>query len=151
MTLITRRPFSGFEDFPSSLRLFDDVVNRMFNEPAGVRPWTPPVDIVENENELLLTADVPGVSMDDIDIKIEDGTLNISGSRKFESEEKEGGYHRIERAYGSFHRAFTLPDSIETDKVSAAYESGVLKVTLPKKEVAKPRSIKVQLGAGSDN
>ena len=151
MTLITRRPIAGLEDFPSTLRLFDDVVNRMFNEPAGVRPWTPPVDIVENENELILTADVPGVSMDDIDIKIEDGTLTLSGSRKFENEVKDGGYHRIERAYGTFQRAFTLPDSIDTEKVGASFDNGVLKVTLPKKEIAKPRSIKVQLGAASKN
>jgi HSP20 family protein len=146
MSLMIRRSLPGFEDFPTSLRTFEDVMNRMFNEPAGIRPWTPPVDIVENENELLLTADIPGVRMEDIDIKLEDGTLTISGSRQFDSEKKEGGYHRIERAYGQFQRAFALPESIDAEKVSAAYDNGVLRVTLPKKEIARPRSIKVELG-----
>lgn len=149
MSLMIRRTFPGFEDFPPSLRVFEDVMNRMLNEPTGVRPWTPPVDIVENENELILTADIPGVKMEDIDIKLEDGTLSISGSRKFESEQKEGGYHRIERAYGQFQRAFSLPDSVDAGKVTAAYDNGVLRVTLPKKEIAKPRSIKVALGSGN--
>lgn len=149
MSLMIRRSLPGFEDFPTSLRVFEDVMNRMFNEPTGVRPWTPPVDIVENENELLLTADIPGVRMEDIDIKLEEGTLSISGSRKFESEKKEGGYHRIERAYGQFQRAFSLPDSVDAEKVTAAFDNGVLRVTLPKKEIAKPRTIKVSVG--SDN
>lgn len=149
MSLMIRRTLPGFEDFPTSLRVFEDVMNRMFNEPTGVRPWTPPVDIVENENELVLTADIPGVKMEDIDIKLEDGTLSVSGSRQFESEQKEGGYHRIERAYGKFQRAFSLPDSVDAEKVTAAYDNGVLRVTLPKKEIAKPRSIKVALGSNS--
>lgn len=149
MSLVIRRSLPGFEDFPSSVRVFEDVMNRMFNEPSGVRPWTPPVDIVENENELVLTADVPGVRMDDIDIKLEDGTLTISGTRQFASEKKEGGYHRIERAYGNFQRAFSLPESVDAEKVTAAYDNGVLRVTLPKKELAKPRSIKVAVGSNN--
>lgn len=149
MSLMIRRTMPGFEDFTTSLRVFEDVMNRMFNEPTGVRPWTPPVDIVENENELVLTADVPGIKMEDIDIKLEDGTLTISGSRKFESEKKEGGYHRIERAYGQFQRAFSLPESVDAEKVTAAYDNGVLRVTLPKKEIAKPRSIKVSVGSNN--
>jgi HSP20 family protein len=149
MSLMIRRSLPGFEDFPNSIRTFEDVMNRMFNEPAGVRPWTPPVDIVENENELVLTADIPGVRMEDIDIKLEDGTLTITGDRQFEAEQKEGGYHRIERAYGKFQRAFSLPESVDAEKVTAAYDNGVLRVTLPKKELAKPRSIKVALGSNS--
>lgn len=143
MTMITRRTRPGFEDFPSSVRLFEDVVNRFFTEPASVRPWSPAVDIAENENELVLTADIPGVKLEEIDIRLEEGTLTISGSRNFENEEQKGGYHRIERSYGSFQRAFSLPESVDPEKVSASYDNGVLKVTLPKKELAKPRSIKV--------
>lgn len=145
MTLITRRNPS-LEDFPS-LRLFEDSVQRLFSDfsaPTG-RPWSPAVDIVETENELVLTADVPGVKKDDIDIKLEDGTLTITGSREFESTEKKGGYHRLERSYGSFQRAFALPDSVDAEKVAASFDNGVLKVVLPKKEMAKPRSIKVNL------
>jgi HSP20 family protein len=103
------------------------------------------VDIAENENEIILTDDIPGVKMDDIEVKVENGTLSISGSREFQKQEQKGGYHRIERSYGSFHRAFTLPESVDTDKVEANYEDGVLKVTLPKKEVAKPKTVKISL------
>ncbi|MCC7153678.1 MAG: Hsp20/alpha crystallin family protein [Bryobacterales bacterium] len=103
------------------------------------------MDIQENENELLLTADVPGISLENIDISIEDGALTLSGERKFENEENKGGYHRIERSFGGFKRVFTLPDSVDAEKVSAAYNAGVLKVTLPKKEAAKPRTIKVNV------
>lgn len=147
MLTLTRRPFAGFEEFPTTMRLFEDAVNRMFSDTAAARPWSPSVDIVENENELVLTADVPGVKMDDIDIRLEDGTLTLSGSRKFEQEDQKAGYHRIERSYGQFQRAFALPDSVDAEKVEASLNEGVLKVVLPKKEIAKPRSIKVQLGS----
>ncbi|NWF83889.1 MAG: Hsp20/alpha crystallin family protein [Bryobacteraceae bacterium] len=146
-SLIRRSGLPTFEDFPfSNLRLFEDTLNRFFDQPASARPWSPSVDIAENENELTLTADLPGVKMDDLDIKIEEGVLTLSGARKFENEEKKGNYHRIERAYGSFHRAFSLPDTIDADKVQARFDNGVLRVTLPKKEVARPRSIKVTVG-----
>ena len=147
MSNLTRRShFPGFEPY-SALSLFEDSLNRFFSEAPSDRPWSPAVDIAENENELVLTADIPGVQMGDIDIRLEDGTLTLTGSRKFENEEKKSGYHRIERSYGSFRRVFALPDSIESEMVSASYENGVLKVMLPKKEIAKPRSIKVELGS----
>jgi HSP20 family protein len=146
MTTLIRKPFNtGLDDFTATFRLFDDFLNRAFNEPAGLRPWTPAVDIVETENDLVLTADIPGIKLEDIDIRLENGTLTISGERKFENEEKKGAYHRVERSYGSFQRAFALPDTVDVDKVDAHYENGVLKVTLPKKEIAKPRSIKVNV------
>lgn len=146
MTTLIRKPFNtGLDDFTATFRLFDDFLNRAFNEPAGVRPWTPAVDIVETENDLVLTADIPGIKLEDIDIRLENGTLTISGERKFENEEKKGAYHRVERSYGSFQRAFALPDTVDVDKVDAHYENGVLRVTLPKKEIAKPRSIKVHV------
>jgi HSP20 family protein len=90
-------------------------------------------------------ADVPGIELKDIDIQIENGTLTLKGERKFEKDEKNKGYHRLERSYGSFVRYFTLPDTVDTDHVKADYQNGVLSVTLPKKEVAKPKSIKVQV------
>lgn len=145
MTLITRRSFPALEDVPATFRSLEDTFNRFFSEAPASRPWTPAVDIQENENELLLTADVPGIAMENIDISIEDGALTLSGERKFENEENKGGYHRIERSYGGFKRVFTLPDSVDAEKVSAAYNAGVLKVTLPKKEAAKPRTIKVSV------
>lgn len=146
MANIARRTDTAIDPFfASPLALFEDMVNRFFNEPVSARPWLPAVDIAENENEITLTADIPGVKMDGIEVKVENGTLSISGSREFQKQEEKGGYHRIERSYGSFHRAFTLPDSVDTDKVEANYEDGVLKVVLPKKEVAKPKTVKISL------
>jgi HSP20 family protein len=147
-TLIRRSSYPGFEGFPAAgLSLFEDTLNRFFDTSASARPWSPAVDIMENENELLLTADVPGVRMEDIEIKIEEGTLTLSGKRAFQKEAKEGGYHRLERSYGEFQRAFALPDSVDADHVAAGYENGVLRITLPKKEIAKPRTIKVAVGS----
>lgn len=142
------RKYDPFEsaDFPAGIRVFQDTLNRLFSEPETARPWAPPVDILETENELVLKADVPDVELKDIDIQLENGTLSLKGERKFERKEggKEG-YHRIERAYGSFVRCFTVPDTVDAEHVKADYHSGVLTVTLPKKEVAKPRSIKVEV------
>jgi HSP20 family protein len=146
MSLIKYSPFSDFDAFPSSLRVFQDSVNRMFAEPNN-RPWVPAVDIHETDHELTLKADVPDVEMKDIDVRMENGTLTIRGQRKFEAKKEEGGWHRVERSYGSFERAFTLPDTVNPEGVKADYKNGVLSVTLPKKEVAKPRQIKVEVAA----
>ena len=146
MSLIGRRQVPGFEDVPATFNLLDQVLDRFVNQPVGARPWGPAVDIVENDKELLLSADLPGVKLEDVEVKIEDGTLTLSGSRKFENEDNKNGYHRIERSYGQFNRAFALPDSVDATKVAANFDSGVLKVTLPKKEIAQPRTVKVEIG-----
>ncbi len=137
--------FTGNEDYPTGLRLFQDTFNRILSEPNTSRPWAPSVDIFETENELVLHADLPGVEMNNIDIKVENNTLAIQGERKFEQNENHKGFHRIERSYGSFVRYFSLPDTVDTENVRAGYSNGVLTVTLPKKEIAKPKSIKVQV------
>ena len=138
-------PFAELE-FPTGARLFQDAVNRLFSEPA-TRPWAPAVDVLETENELVLKADLPDVVLKDIVIQIEHGTLSVKGERKFEKVEGKGtGYHRIERSYGQFQRFFTLPDTVDTEKVKADYKNGVLTVTLPKMEVAKPKTIKIDVG-----
>jgi HSP20 family protein len=124
---------------------FQDTVNRMLSEPRSQRPWTPAVDILETENELLIKADLPDVDMRDIQVEIENGTLTLKGERKFAQDDNTYSYHRIERSYGSFARYLSLPDTVEADKVKADYKNGVLSVTIPKKEIAKPRSIKVQV------
>ena len=144
MSLVKYTPFADFETFPVGLRAFQDSVNRLFAEPNG-RPWVPAVDIKETENDLILKADVPDVDMKDIDIRVENGTLTIRGERKFESEKKEGSWHRVERSYGAFERVFTLPETVEPEGVKADYKNGTLTVTLPKKEIAKPKQIKVQV------
>jgi HSP20 family protein len=146
MSSVTRYNPFDLLDFPTpTLRLFQDTVNRMLNESASARPWVPAVDIFETENELVLKADVPEIELKDVDIRLENGTLALRGERKFEKTGAEGGYHRLERGYGRFERYFTLPDTVDADKVQAAYKDGVLTVTLPKKEIAKPRQIQVQV------
>ncbi len=144
MTLLTtRRTLNPFlVDVPVAAG-FEEMMNRLFNEPAGTRPWTPSVDISETDNELVLKADVPGVKLEDINIEVENGTLSLSGTRTFSEEQNSGNYHRQERFYGSFRRAFLLPETVDLDKVAASYENGVLTVAMPKKEIAKPRTIKV--------
>ena len=143
MTLTRYSPFRAFDE--TGLQLFQDSLNRFFSEPATSRPWTPHVDVLETENEIVVKADLPGVDEKDIDIKIENGTLTLKGERKVENDDTEKGYHRIERGYGSFVRCFSVPTSVDPEKVNASYKSGVLSVTLPKKEAAKPRSIKVSV------
>jgi HSP20 family protein len=146
MPIVKYGPFNETEDFPTGLRLFQDSINRLLSEDGvKARPWAPAVDIVETENELILKADVPGVDLKDIDIQLENGTLSVKGERKFEKDEKGKGFHRMERSYGSFVRIFTVPDTVDSEHVTAAYEAGVLTISLPKKEVAKPKAIKVQV------
>lgn len=146
MPIVKYGPFVDTDDFPTGLRLFQDTVNRMLSEQAATaRPWAPSVDILETDNDLVVKADLPGLELKDIDIQIENGTLTLKGERKFEKEENNKGYHRLERSYGSFVRYFTLPDTVDPEKVRADYHNGVLTVTLPKKEIAKPRTVKVQV------
>lgn len=105
--------------------------------------WTPSVDIYENENELVLSAETPGIEDKDIEIKIENNTLSIQGERKIETETKEENYHRIERSYGSFYRSFTLPTNVSQDNIKAEYDNGVLRISMPKKPELKPKKVKV--------
>src|ERR1700728_4059687 len=105
--------------------------------------WSPAVDILETEDAITLKADVPDVNVDNLDIRVENNTLTLKGHRKFEKDEKVKGFHRIERSYGEFVRSFAVPSTVETDKVAADYKNGVLTITLPKKEAAKPRQVKV--------
>jgi HSP20 family protein len=145
MPVIKYNPFhNDVEDFPAGLRVFQDSLSRLFSEPAS-RPWSPAVDIFETENELVLKADLPEVDPKKVGIQIENGTLTLKGGRTFEENKNGMAYHRIERSYGAFVRAFTLPETVDAEKVKAEYTSGVLTVTLPKKEVAKPRSINIQV------
>jgi HSP20 family protein len=153
MSLMRYTPFAEFETLPN-LRVFQDTVNRLFAEPNG-RPWVPAVDIKETENELIFKADIPDVEMKDIDLRLENGNLTLRGERKFETRSGEfpkgengktnGGYHRVERSFGSFERVFTLPETVDVEHVKADYKNGTLTVTLPKKEIAKPKQIKVEV------
>ena len=138
-TAVTVDPFQG-------LRFFEDAVTRLMSEPRTGRPWSPAVDILETEDAVTLKADLPDVDPKNVGIQLENGTLTLKGERKFEHEKNGKGFHRIERSYGSFVRAFSLPDTVDAEHVKADYKNGVLTVTVPKKEVAKPRTINVQVG-----
>ena len=117
------------------------------SEPRASRPWSPAVDIVEIENELIVKADLPDVKIEDIGVDVENQTLTIKGERKFEKDENSQGYHRIERSYGTFVRSFAAPSTVDTEGVQADYKNGVLTVKLAKKAAAKPRQIKVNQSA----
>jgi HSP20 family protein len=131
----------------ANLRLFEDAFTRFLSEPSSNRPWSPAVDIYETENELVLKADLPDVNQKDIDVRVENQTLTIAGSRSFDKSEDRKGFHRIERNYGNFVRSFAVPNSFDTDNIGADYQNGVLTVRLPKKEAAKPRQIKIEVKA----
>jgi HSP20 family protein len=131
----------------AGLRVFEDAFSRMLSEPSSNRPWSPAVDIYETDNELVLKADLPDVNQKDIDVHVENQTLTIAGTRNFEKSEDKKGFHRIERSYGSFVRSFAIPNMFNTENIGASYQNGVLSVTLPKKEAAKPRQVKVEVKA----
>ena len=137
--------FNAYSDFPTGMQLVYDTVNRFLSDQNQVRPWSPAVDILETETELLFKVDAAGVSPEDIDVQLENGTMTLKGERKVEKDDKIQGYHRIERSYGAFARSFTLPDTVDPEGVRAGYANGVLTITLPKKELAKPRAIKVDI------
>lgn len=128
-------------------RLFNDTVSSFFGGDASAprAAWSPAVDIFETDHSLVLKAELPGVDPKDVEARVEDGTLYLKGERRFEKEVKEENYHRVERSYGSFTRTFALPSSVDADRVSAEYKDGVLTLTLPKREEAKPKTIKINV------
>ena len=128
--------------------LFQDY-GRGQDELTTTTSFVPAVDVYEDEHKVILKLEIPGVSQEDVDIRVENNTLTVRGERKFEKEEKEENFHRIERRYGSFARSFTLPNTLDTENVQANYEHGVLKIELAKRAEAKPRQIKVNIGTGS--
>src|SRR5262245_23490302 len=136
--------YDPLANFPATFRSFEDAVTRMLSEPRGGRPWSPSVDIYETENSLVLRADLPDIQLEDIEVRVENQTLTVKGERKFEQDPAVRGYHRIERNYGTFVRSFTVPTTVDAEKVSAEWKNGVLTVTLPKKETAKPRQVKIE-------
>jgi len=149
MTVLTR--FEPFREFTT----LQDRLNRLFREtyaPEGREDaltsagFAPPVDVYEDEHNITLKIEVPGIDEKDIDVRIENNTLTVHGERKFEKEEKEENYRRVERQYGSFTRTFTLPTTVDANQVQANYDKGVLKINLAKKAEAKPKQIKINVG-----
>jgi HSP20 family protein len=127
-------------------RLFNQTFSQVFGEEdAKLGTWAPAVDIYETDQNLVMKADLPGVDPKDVEVRVENNTLYLRGQRKFENEVKEENYHRIERSYGAFTRTFSLPGTINADKVAAEYKDGMLTLTMPKREEAKPKTIKIQV------
>jgi len=150
MTALTRwDPLKEMEELQNRLSgLFGRAPVRRHNgeqESLTVAEWAPLVDITEDDKEYLIKAELPEVKKEDVKVAVENGVLTLSGERKSEKEEQNRKYHRIERAYGSFERSFSVPDDAEADKVNAEFEDGVLRVHLPKSENAKPKQIEVKV------
>ena len=148
------RSLSRWEPF-REFSMQHDPITRLFRElyrPEGPQEtltttsFAPPVDVYEDEHNITLKIEVPGIDEKDIDVRMESNTLTVHGERKFEKEEKEENFRRVERQYGSFTRSFTLPSSVDPEHISAHYDKGVLKIDLAKKAEAKPKQIKVNVG-----
>ncbi len=145
------QPFRGATTLQEQFNhMFGNGLSRT-GEESNLTPWAPPVDIYETEHELVVKADLPDVSPQDLDIRVENNILTIRGERKFESKAHEDNYLRIERAYGSFSRSFALANSVKSDAIQADYHNGVLTLSLPKREEAKPKQIKVNVGTPAVN
>jgi HSP20 family protein len=148
MTVLTR--WDPFREFTT----LQDRMNRLFRDNYGegqealsTSTFAPPVDVYEDEHNVTLKIEVPGIDEKDIDVQIENNLLTVHGERKFEKEEKEENFRRVERQYGSFTRSFALPSTVNPDQVQAHYDKGILKIQLAKKAEAKPKQIKVNVGS----
>lgn len=134
MSLLRYDPFSVTRD-----------LDRLFGEVAQERPWIPRVDVLDKEDNLVIRAELPGMNPDDIDVTVENSQLVISGTRSFETEEDEKGYHRREIARGEFQRTIYLPDEFDTEKISAEYHDGILEIAVPKRPEVLPKKVKVDI------
>jgi HSP20 family protein len=149
MTVLTRwEPFREFSTLQDRInRVFRDSYKQAGqDESLTSSTFAPSVDVYEDEHNVTLKIEVPGIDEKDISVNLENNTLTVHGERKIEKDEKEENYRRVESQYGSFTRTFTLPTTVDSEKVSANYDKGVLKITLPKKAEAKPKQIKVNVG-----
>jgi len=148
MAIVRWNPFQDLVSLQERMnRLFEQTLDRSRGERevmvAGA--WAPAVDIYETPESIVLQAELPGLGKDDIDIQVRDNVLTLKGERRSEKEVKEGNYLRVERAYGGFQRAFTLPAAVQADKIRAVFKDGVLDVSIPKAEEAKPKQIKIEV------
>jgi HSP20 family protein len=150
---ITRwRPFRDMVSIQDEVnRLFDDFFGRSVGSigplarPEWEVAWSPSVDVSETKDNVIVNAEIPGMSKEDVKVSVQDNILTLSGEKKQENEEKNANYHRIERTYGSFRRSFTLPTPVESDKVKATYKDGILRITLPKTEEVKAKEIPISI------
>lgn len=150
MAIVRWEPLRELSTLQSEMnRLFNTVVDGpTASDQRGLRRWAPAMDVIENADHFVLRADLPGMSEEDVSIEVEDQTLTISGERKSESELKEEGYHRVERAFGAFSRSLTLPAGVDVEAVEASFDRGVLEVRIPKPEQRKPRKVAIATSNG---
>jgi HSP20 family protein len=147
MSLVRWEPFRDLLALQSRLNRGFETSRQTGEEQLGT--WAPAVDIYETEKEIVLKADLPGINLADVDISLNNNVLSVRGERRFEKEVKEDSYHRVERAYGNFVRTFTLPNTVNSELIEASYDAGVLRITMPKREEARPKQIKVSVKAAA--
>jgi HSP20 family protein len=149
MAIIRWTPFQDLATVQERMnRIFNEFHNRRDDDVMTRGAWIPPVDIFETgDKELVIKAELPAMTREDIDVSVDNHTLTLRGEKKFNAEVKEEQYHRVERTYGSFSRSFSLPPTVDVTKVSAEYKDGVLTIKLPLREEAKPKQIKVEVAA----
>jgi len=151
MVMLTRfNPTTGTANLSQSMeRLFDEMQGRGMWRTSEERPlrgsWVPAINILEREDSMVITADLPGLKAEDVEVTVEEGTLSIRGERKLDEASEGETYHRVERLYGIFERTFTLPNSIDVEKIDARFCNGEMVLTLPKREESKPRSVKIKV------
>jgi HSP20 family protein len=140
-------PYIRSSEYPTASRLFEEFFNDFpfASTPERNENWVPSVDILEKDGNLILRAELPGMTEKDIDVKLEGNTLTLKGERKMDKEDKKSNYHRIESFYGSFTRSFRLPDTVDYGKINAEYKNGVLTITLPQRPEVRPREIPVSV------
>ncbi len=138
-------PFRELFDLQRGINQILDASMEVPREDVALKAWTPAVDVYEDENVFLIKLELPEVNRDDVKVSLHENTLSISGERRVENEEKRENYHRVERSYGQFFRSFTLPPNVNTEAINAQFKDGVLRLTLPKREEAKPKQIEVKI------
>jgi len=150
MALIKWDPFGDLLSIQEKMnKLFEDTLTHQGrtykpDEELSMAQWAPPVDIYETENEIILKAELPEIKKEDVEINVENNVLTLKGERKFEKETKKENYHRVERSYGSFKRSFTLPTTVDQEKIDASFDDGILKIAMAKKEETKPKQISIK-------
>jgi HSP20 family protein len=147
MNLVTYDPFRELRSLQNEVnRLFSSSFDRSGDSDMMRGAWSPSVDIYENKDQIVLEAELPGMKPENVNISVENNVLTIHGERKFEKKDEQDNFHRVERSYGSFTRSFTLPPTVAADSADAVFENGVLRLTLAKREEAKPRRIEIKPG-----
>ena len=149
MAIVRWEPFRDLVGLQERMnRLFDESYrgpSRNPDEEGSLGSWAPAVDIFEHNGSIVLKAELPGMDAKNVDVRVENNVLTLRGERKLDDEVKKESYHRVERSYGTFLRSFTLPNVIDTEKIKAEFKDGVLRLTLPKKDEAKPKQISIQV------